>query len=71
MHKFENRLYNALSLAHGDATRDQLEHLDALGKPPMMGWDAEKWRQHHVEGAAAAEQAARWLFIRLMQIDPD
>lgn len=68
---WSDRLYAALSLAHGEALRDALDHLEQAEKTPLPGWSEEKHRDYHKQAELAATQAARWLYIRLMQLDPN
>jgi len=65
------KLYNALSEAKRDAIEQAEYHLKKAQEPPLNGWSVEKHLLYHSKHAQEAEIAVRYLFARMMQIDPD
>lgn len=64
-------LYQALVIAHRDAT-EQAERHSFLGREKALyGWSQERHVKYHEDHAMLALAAARFLHLRIMQIDPD
>lgn len=66
-----HELYRALDRAYQDAKNQAEQHeLLMLEKPPY-GWSQEKHALYHSEARNRALSAANYLFVRMMQINPD
>lgn len=64
-------LYKALQLAEREAIKQSVAHEMALKDPPLCGWTVERHIAYHKKHQQEAVSAAQWLFVRMMQIDPD
>lgn len=52
----------------------RLEHkynMGMIGKKPFMGWSQEKHDNYHMNEVLECDKVLSWLFIKLMQINPD
>jgi len=67
----ETNLYRALYQAHRDAIEQAEYHVKKAQESPLNGWSVEKHLLYHTEHAREAEAAQKYLFYRMMQIDPD
>jgi len=64
-------LYNALRTVHRDALAQKAMHEACLESVPLIGWTLEKHKAYHEKHCAEAQIVIDYLFVRMMQIDPD
>lgn len=64
-------LYKALNVVESDLRTEVAQHTELIGAKPFANWTQEKHDQYHRHYKIEAEQAIRWVHIRLMRIDPD
>lgn len=66
-----NELYRALCMAERDAREQANSHAEQVGQKSLFGWSQDKHDAYHRDHSEAARAAAKYLFVRMMQIDPD
>ena len=64
-------LHSALKVVEQDAISQIQYHTEETTKKPLWGWSAAKHYEYHAARRSEAVAVRDWVFIRLMQIDPD
>jgi len=64
-------LVAALEAVNIDAGRRIEQERKNLAAPPLYGWSQEKHEAYHQRQLDQAQTAAKYCFLRLMEINPD
>ena len=67
----DTELYRALGVVARELRTEKSQCQELIGANPLMGWSQEKHDNYYRQRKIEAEQAARWVFVRQMRIDPD